>query len=118
MSDYPTFYTFNINRRKYPTAKTFSGGPIYAEHFEPVVVIGENDKEYQVENGGVVNKRSGKYAPHEWSKERLTLYTEEERTSMIWMNSHKHKLIRQIENCRDVATLRAIAQLVGYKGDT
>lgn len=114
MSDYPKFYTFSLNRRVYPKDKSVSSGPIYAEHFQEIPIVGETDKEFTVEGGGVINKRSMKYAPASWSKERLTTYTAEVREAMIWMHK-RYSLMKKVERVQDAALLQHIAALVGYE---
>lgn len=116
MSEYPKFFTFNLNRRVYKKDEKGigRGGPIYAEHFELREVIGETDKAY-LTDGGSINKRSMKYCRDSWPREKYSVYTESEREAMIWKNDHRRKLVRVVERCDDVSILKQIAMLVGYE---
>lgn len=113
MADYPTYYTFDLNRRVYARDGNgrSHGGPIYAEHFRPIKIVGENEREYICEYG-TINKRSKKYTV---GRDKWEIYTEEEREAAIWRNNHRHRLTRHIERIQDVALLKKIAELAAYE---
>jgi hypothetical protein len=107
-------YTFDSNHRVYvKNEKGYGvGGPIYSEHFQPVEIIGENEKEF-LTSRGTINKRSKKLKfGNGWYSE---IYTEEERAAAIWKNEHVYKLTRAVERCDDITKLKQIAEIVGYR---
>jgi len=106
-------YRFNENRRVYKRDdnKRAIGGPIYAEHFEPIEIHGETKvswlcgPEYDVAK---VNKkeiqtgRAGNY------------FTAEGMSDNIWLKHHRHR-IRDLVDAAPADKLRQIAAIVGYE---
>ena len=99
-----TLYMFDGNRRKYAPGNS---GPIYREHFYPVVVVGETPRSWLVgpEWGQVkVSKKDP------WS----VLFTAEMVNDAVWMNEHRHRIASRVGSIRDMDVLRKIAAIVGY----
>jgi len=108
-----TIWRFNENRRVYAPDKR--GGPIYAEDFEPEKIVGETPKCWIVGEGRRADKVNKKTLRTAVGKYGATLYfTDAGKEDSIWMNSHRYKIVRLVEKA-DAATLRQIADIVGYK---
>lgn len=96
-------WVFDGNRRRYNQVDGRSSGPaIYAEHFVEQRITGETSRSWIV--NGVKYPKSDPSA----------LCTHEQKEDAIWVNEHRYKIIQMAERCRDAATLRKIAQIVGY----
>lgn len=109
-----TVYYFDVNHREYtkaPKGKIW-GTLIYEKHFVPHKIVGENEKEYELKNGGTINKRSGLMA---FWKSRHRVYTEEEKQDYLWARDHKFRIVKKLEMSSDVELLKKIAALIGYK---
>lgn len=114
-----TLWRFDVNRRVYRRASGAyfaSGGPIYAEHFEPFVVTGETAFSWLVKEGWrdrKINKKTLREAPHngfggwQW-------YTAEQKDDAVWLEWHRDKIADEVRRCRSAAALRQIAALIGY----
>lgn len=95
-------WVFDGNRRRYNQVDGRSSGPaIYAEHFVECEITSETSRSWIV--NGV-----------KYPKSDSALYTDEQKADAIWVNEHRYKIIQMAERCRDAATLRQIAQIVGY----
>lgn len=103
-----TVYTFDVNRRVYERdekGKSY-GGPIYREHWRPWLIVGEEKRSWLVTYG-----EGGR--PQKMAKPQFK--TEAEVADACWMNDHRYRLSETLQRCGDVALLRQIAALIGYK---
>lgn len=109
-----TLYRYDVNRRVYskPSAGRAWGEIIYAEHFQPLKIIGETSRSWLLE--------------HDWKASKATLsspdarkfggrgfFTAEQMADDIWIHEHRHK-IRDMLDRASPAQLRQIAEIVGY----
>lgn len=110
-----TLYRFDQNRRRYragPDGRS-SGPPIYSEHFEPLVITGETKQSWLCREGygdAKVNKKTlresnGGFA-YSW-------FTKAQMEDNIWRHEHRHR-IREMLDRADAATLRRVAEAIGY----
>lgn len=108
-----TLYMFNENRRVYERDENnkAKGGPIYAEHFEPVEIHGETKVSWlcgprysvsKVNKKEIQSGRAGSY------------FTAEGMVDNIWANHHRYKL-RCLVDAAAPDQLRQIAVIVGYE---
>ncbi len=107
-----TIWVFDINHRVYEKPLEgrlwASGGPIYRSHFVEHKIEGETSRSWIARYG---TKYSKKERPHG------VFITLEEVEDNCWLNGHRHKVASLVGNCQDAAIIRAIAELVGYKGE-
>jgi hypothetical protein len=107
-------YTFDSNRRVYPTDKTISSGPIYREHFVLQEILGETSQSWIVGySGWTVDTRA--CTKHKKKAERPSLFTREQVEEQIYIHDNGHKIADLVYHV-DYKTLKAIADLIGYKG--
>lgn len=107
-------WEFDINKRVY--APGAQRGPIFAEHFRERWIVGEEGRSWLVSTD-----RRGTWGKEKIGKHHLAKrhhYTDAEREAMIWANDHRYKLVRRLERCTDLATLKAIAEILGYNPDS
>jgi hypothetical protein len=125
-------WKWDENRRVYARSaeRRSFGSPIYAEHFVEVEVVAETGRSWIVASPGrsapvppfTAESLRGTYAKvgKDLLRERVGRYghtvyfTDAQKAAMIWTKTHSRKIVELVERCRDVATLRAIAALVGY----
>lgn len=103
-----------MNRVYEKDAKGHStGGPIYAAYWQEVDVIGETSRSWLV--GYKFNPT--KIAKKDLASGMLRGYkvTREEVDKDIFMNTHQHKIVSKVSDIRDYETLKAVADLIGYK---
>lgn len=102
-----TLYYFDINRRHYskPEPGRSWGNLIYAEHFEPRKIVGENKVSWLLEHGGRANKKDPR---------KNGYFTAEQMADDIWVKNHRHR-IRDLFDRTTAAQLREIAQMLGYQ---
>jgi len=101
-----TIWIFDINRRVYREPRSMSGSPIYREHWRPVRIDAETSRSWVTQYGEKIPKKG---------EHRGVAFTEQEVDDDVWCNSHRSKIADAIYRLEDVATLRAIADLVGFK---
>lgn len=105
-----TVWVFDVNRRVYAPARPgrlwADGGPIYREHFRPVVIESETSRSWVTVSG---TKYSKKDRPH-------GIYIDQQEIDdACWVNDHRYKVSSLVDRCQDPAILRQIAALVGYE---
>lgn len=102
-----TFYYFDGNHRVYERdgQGRASGGPIYAEHFRPIVVFGETSRSWLA--GWENNPRK---IP---KKDFKGYYTHETMQDAIWAKSHRYKILDLVKYC-SVEDLKEVAVAIGY----
>lgn len=109
-------YRFDINRRVYEKNAEGKavGGPIYREYFRKYYIIGEEGRSwiYSSTPDGPYhqNNKIGK------TKAKDVFYSEAEVDRQCWMEYHRYRICRAVELCRDVAKIKAIAEIIGYDG--
>ena len=107
-----TIWHFDENRRVYErddTGRAF-GGPIYAEYYKPYKIVGEEARSWIVESNTFkqkVAKNRIDRSPTEW-------FSDAARLDNIWKHDHRHK-IRNLIDQADAATLRKVAEIIGYQ---
>ncbi len=103
-----TIWIFDENHRVYhkDTAGRSEGGPIYREHWRPVVITGETSRSWII--GSRWDLKIPKHGPHP-----AACFTEAEMNDYCWANDYRSKVVRCVERC-DAAKLRQIAAIVGY----
>ena len=107
MATLPEFvYVFDINRRVYrPSVEgRISGGPIYRQHWREYRVIGEEKRSWLVERW-----------PHKIAKAAAKVAAQVD--DDCWINDNAHRVADMVRRA-DAPTLRAIAELVGFKEGT
>lgn len=104
-----TLYYFNVNRRKYrkPEPGRQYGTIIYAEHFEPMEIVGENKVSWLMKYGHKAPKKD---------PESKGYYTAQGMADNIWAHDHRHKL-RDLLDRASPTELREVAKVLGYNAD-
>jgi hypothetical protein len=103
-------WAFDENRRVYTErAGRLSGDLIYAGHFREMKVLAIDKRSYLI---GWPDGKGGEKVG--FAKAERMYYTDQDREDRIWKNDHRYKIVRLVERA-DVATLRKIAAIVGYK---
>ena len=96
------------------------GGPIFREHFRPALIIGETAKSWVLDASGLkVPKMGGdvRYCGSGPYGKRAVFMTQAAVDAACFRNGHQYKISKAVETCTDVAVLRQIAALVGYKAE-
>lgn len=108
-------YIFDENRRVYPEDKDGLqyGGPIYREHFAPYRIVGTEGRSfvYAAITDGAVSSFTDKIGS---AKAESVFHTADEVEDLCWINENRYRLSDEISKLRDVATLKQIAELIGY----
>lgn len=113
-----TVWVFDRNVRRYnygPDGRAI-GGPIFREHFRETTITGETLKSWLIwgqkipkDGGSVRHSAAGVHG-------RTTVYmTQEAVDTAVFLNDYQYKIAKAVEACSDVAVLRQVAALVGYK---
>jgi hypothetical protein len=116
-------WIYDSNRRVYQSddkGRSY-GIPIYREHWREHFIIGETRVSWIVSMG-----RDFKPGERPWCEVKIPkkptdakrtgiAYSADELAAHCWMNDHRYSLMRKIEYCTDPATLRKIADLIGYR---
>lgn len=110
-------WRFDVNRRVYPKPTPGNvlptGGPIFAEHFVPYEIMGEEKRSWLI---GRPHTRPDKVGKHMidigpggvW-------FSDLGREAGIWLADNRHPLSEAVRKCHDVDVLRQVAMLVGYE---
>lgn len=101
-------WTFDENRRIYVGSGIYGAKIIYAGHFVHEEIVGETSRSW------IVGRRKKKISK---KKSEGIIFTDEQKDANIWMHDYRYKIIQMVEQCRNVDTLRKIAEIVGY-GDS
>ena len=105
-----TIWRFDINRRVYRAKKPGElygrGGPIYREHWQPLVIVSETPRSWVTEYGVKCPKKG---AHQGWC------LTKEELDACCFVQEHRHKISDHLKLIADAAVLRAVAEIIGYK---
>lgn len=109
-----TVWIFDSNRRVYPPKKpdgTHSyGGPIFREHFRPVVIKGETSGTWLLEQHIAINKKTLMSAK-DYYGHRTAACTKEQMEDRIYIHDTAPRLARRVQECKDVGLLRRIDAL-------
>lgn len=124
-------YRFNGNRRRYALDKNGIpfGSPIWTEHWEKYVIVGDNRLSWLACPVGCVAAalRPGQTdRQRRWwcviipkrEKPRDWLLSAEEIELAGWVHAHKHRVADEVHrlDVSEHAKLRKIAELLGYEG--
>jgi hypothetical protein len=116
-------WVFNQNRRVYRQENGRSvGGLIFRDHFIPEKIVGETERSWLVGRPERPIKIPKKGDAVRYSAStaygRTTVYmTQEAVNAACFAHDHRWKIGKAVEACMDVAVLRQIAALVGYKAE-
>ena len=110
-----TVYRFDGNRRVYrDRSASGGGGPIYREHFEPLKIVGENNKSWLVDRGWKIDKKTGKGNAASFQFGGRGFFTAEQMEDDIWDHEHRHKIVDAIQREISVGQLKQVAAIIGY----
>jgi hypothetical protein len=108
-----TVWVFDLNRRQY--AKAAPGrlyGPIiWRSHWGPHKIVGETSRSW------ILDQESGLKVPKRGADPAWVAFSEADIDKQAWLNENRHSIVRHLERVSDYDTLRAVAQLIGYKGE-
>jgi hypothetical protein len=113
-----TVWVFDQNRRIYPAERGISGTPIYREFWVTTEIVGETRNSWVL--GGYWGKLPKRRpavdhwaANYRGSKHRVVA-SQEEVEEDVWAQTHRWCIARRVEYSNP-ATLRKIAELIGYE---
>ena len=105
-----TIWKFDGNRRVYrekkPGEAYAHGGPIYREHWRPLVIVSETPRSWVTQYGAKCPKNG------DHSGWRLTT---KELDDDCFVHEHRRKISDAISALRDATILRSVAEYIGYK---
>jgi hypothetical protein len=104
-------YNFDSNRRVYRD-RSFSGGggPIYAEHFTPVEIVGETKNSWVLARyAAKVNKKTLESAR---AHAERGYFTKSAMADDIWLNERRHKIAEAVRYCDNVNILKTIDRML------
>lgn len=116
MSEKPThIWRMDLNRRVYPRDANgrATGCSIYREHWVKEEVLGETSRSWLIgykHNPTKIPKSGPLPYGYRW--------TEAEVDDACWMHDNQHAIARAVQDCRDVAKVRAVAEILGLEGVT
>jgi hypothetical protein len=106
-----TVWVFDENHRVYARDANgrAPGGPIYREHWVPVTITSETRVSWVINRWDkkLPKKRPAGYRPR-------YCVSQAEIDEECWADDYRYAIVRHVEWC-DPATLRKVAELVGYK---
>jgi hypothetical protein len=119
-----TVWVFDQNRRDWERdASGKRSKIIYRYHWEECTIVGENRASWILPNGESFPKRpkDTERLLHtyrldrlgNWSCKRVALSLQEVDDD-CWQDEHRQQIVRYVDRC-DAATLRKVAELVGYE---
>lgn len=100
-------YYFNQNYRVY--SKDNKGECIYNEHFRPLYITNENEKEYIVDENYTINKRSNLLIMY---KEKTNYYTEQEKKDNVFIKENAYKLSQIVRDIDSAEKLKKIKEIL------
>jgi|CXWL01.1.fsa_nt_gi hypothetical protein len=107
-----TLYWFDGNTRVYDQPG-FGGRAVYAKHFVPLKIVGENNVSWILERDWKVNKKTGKGEARSYSYGGRGFFTAEGMADDIWQHEHRHKILREVERA-PLDQIKKIAAIIGY----
>jgi hypothetical protein len=104
---------FDDNRRVYERdgLGRAVGGPIYDEHFIACTITGEVGRSWLVYALGIEEK----IAKVRIDQPHSNWFSNTGRIDDIWIHDHRHKICELIFGS-NAATMRKVAEVIGYKG--
>jgi hypothetical protein len=115
-------WRFDENRRVYPPIKPgrlySDGPPIWREHWEKLEIRGETSRSWLVgaaERSLNFCKKLAKDAFVDGACPRGWALSETMIDELAWVREHGYRLGIAVQHLHDYATLRKIAQLIGYE---
>lgn len=114
-----TVWRFDRNHRVYArdASGTATGPAIFREYFRPTTISGQTTKSWVTTGGLKIPKAGGdvrECAGGAYGK--IAVYmTQEAVDAECWRQVHRWRLAKKVEECNDVALLKQIAALVGYR---
>jgi len=105
-----TVWFFDVNHRVHEKDKGGRPSLVYREQWRPRDVIGETSRSWLVGHKYDPTKlpKSGKW-PAGWA--RTTQQVEDD----VWVCHHRYRIGNCVTSCYDAATLRKVAELIGYE---
>lgn len=95
-----TVWVMDVNRRVYDDKRKL----IYREQWRPMTIVGETSRSWITDWYSLkLPKKGGGY-----------LTSEEQLDEMVWIHDNKYPIVRKLERCNDYASLKAVAEIVGY----
>lgn len=107
-----TIWRFDENRRRYTKPRgegKIFGEPIYKAHWDEVQIVGENRVSWLLGHGERPIWKAPKKGPHPGFAFE---YSEVLDDCLV---NDRHKIAHLVQSCRDAATLRKVAELIGWK---
>lgn len=110
-----TVWWFDTNRRVYLRDENgcATGSPIYREHWRQTKIVSETPRSWITEWNHKIDKKTGQcrtvYGMVTFA------YSLAEIDDKCWLHDHRYALSDHLRSCDDVALLRSIAAMVGYK---
>lgn len=115
-----TLYLFDSNRRVYPNVTDDekkagkiwpSGGPIYREHFRPLLIAGETPGTWVLEPGRLtVNKKTLKARRTAFGQE--CVYTKDQVDAKVYIHDNATRIAALVEHCHNVDLLKRIDKML------
>jgi hypothetical protein len=113
-----TVWVFDDNVRRFRVDANGEARVIASEKFRPRSITGETSRSWLIGNvkipkhGGPVRTS----AAGRWGA-TIVYMTQEAVDDEVFRREHRHRIVRALETCGDVAVLRQVAALVGYKAE-
>lgn len=114
-----TVWVFDQNRRVYRQENGRSvGSPIFREHFRETTITGETSRSWIIRGGKVPKDGGDVRRSTAGAHGRTTVYmTREAVDAAVFRNDHQYKIAKMVEACSDIALMRQVAALMGYKAE-
>ena len=106
-------YYFDGNYRVYEKNGIRKNSPYYEEHFRPLTVVSETEKEW-VLSSGTINKRSN-LLKFERNNNRRNYYTEQDKLDDIYIRENQYNLSRIVNTLKDAKKLKLIEDILNDK---
>jgi hypothetical protein len=97
-----TIWIFDSNRRVYPRDADgrATGGPIWREHWKPLVIVGETSRSWLTDCGNKIAKKG--------TDPQNVSFSEAEIDRAAWVHDNAIKISRRVWACGDFEKLKAI----------
>lgn len=106
-----TIWCYDENRRRYAAAPSgrIWGALIWREHWAPRKIVGETSRSWVLQ--GFPKTK----VPKRGADPRLFAFSERELDERVWIHDNRSGIGFAVSQCYDYATMRKIAELLGYK---